>query len=76
VFVSFEFKVKVNSLNGFTGIVSFTTANPADLKVKLGGATNPNPLALLGRNDTLFVAVGTQNVLFSVVSCSFVHQSH
>lgn len=57
-----EFKVRVNSLNGFTGIVSFTTAAPANLNVKLAGATNPNPLALLGRNDTLFVDVGASNV--------------
>jgi hypothetical protein len=54
--------VKVNSLNGFTGIVSFTTANPANLYVKLAGATDPNPFALLGRNDTLFVDVGTYDV--------------
>ena len=60
--VCYEFIVRVNSLNGFTGIVSFTTSAPTNLNVGLSGATNPNPLALLGRNDTLFVHVGTGNV--------------
>ena len=57
-----EFNVKVSSLNGFTGIVSFSSAATASLSVKLAGTSGPNPVALLGRNDTLFVDVTTSNV--------------
>jgi hypothetical protein len=67
----------VNSLNGFTGIVSFTTVVPANLSVgRLAVASNPNlanPLALLGRNDTLFVDVGSSdlgNYTFTITGTS------
>jgi hypothetical protein len=49
-------KVSVTSLNGFTGIISFTASAPSGLNVSLAGTGSPNPVAILGRNDTLKVS--------------------
>ncbi len=56
------FRIGVTSVNGFSGIVSFSAPAPAGLDVRVQGIGSPNPVAILGRNDTIDVSVGANNV--------------
>ena len=54
-----EFKIRVKSLNGFTGIVSLSATAPSGVNATVHGYNNPNPVAVLGTNDTAYLRLHT-----------------
>ncbi len=56
------FKVRVTSVNGFSGIVTFSSVGPPSLSVRLYGIGSPNPVAIVGKNDTIEASVGASTV--------------
>jgi len=47
----------VKSLDGFTGIVTLSAITPPNVNASIQGYNTPNPVAILGTNDTVFLGI-------------------